>query len=88
MLASTLRQNLTISYLQRPQKSKKRKSTGPKTMLSENAVYAMEKRKIWKSSLGPIFSEKNMMMPFSSIYKEPSPPDDNAPLTSTTNPSA
>jgi hypothetical protein len=39
-------------------------------MLSENAVYAMEKRKIWKNSLGPIFNEKNMIMPSSSIYQQ------------------
>ncbi|KAI8100175.1 histone acetyltransferases subunit 3-domain-containing protein [Halteromyces radiatus] len=53
----------------RTQKSKKRKTqTTPKSMLSENAVHAMEKRKTWIDALGGIFKDKNMVMPQHSIY--------------------
>ncbi|CAO3589887.1 unnamed protein product [Absidia cylindrospora] len=53
----------------RTQKSKKRKAqTTPKSMLSENAVHAMEKRKTWIDTLGRIFNNNNMVMPQHSIY--------------------
>ncbi|KAF7721188.1 Transcriptional regulator, partial [Apophysomyces ossiformis] len=55
----------------RIQKSKKRKTTSaPRSTLSENAVYAMEKRKMWINNLGRIFNDKNVVMPTRSIYEE------------------
>ncbi|KAI8641698.1 histone acetyltransferases subunit 3-domain-containing protein [Parasitella parasitica] len=69
----TLDSQVEQGYLKRfrPQKSKKRKSAGPKTVLSENAVFAMERRKTWVNALGCIFNDKNMTMPASSIYEQP-----------------
>lgn len=43
-------------------------------MLSENAVFAMDKRKTWINALGAIFKDKNMTMPTMSIY-----PQDESP---------
>ncbi|KAI8986482.1 histone acetyltransferases subunit 3-domain-containing protein [Pilobolus umbonatus] len=55
----------------RTQKSKKRRhNTGIKSTLSENALYAMEKRKTWIDALGNIFKDKNLTMPSKSIYSE------------------
>ncbi|KAI8149614.1 histone acetyltransferases subunit 3-domain-containing protein [Fennellomyces sp. T-0311] len=54
----------------RIQKSKKRKATAPKAMLSENAVNAMDKRRTWINGLGPIFKDKNIIMPSKSIYRD------------------
>ncbi|KAI7880414.1 hypothetical protein K492DRAFT_147147 [Lichtheimia hyalospora FSU 10163] len=54
----------------RVQKSKKRKATAPRAVLSENTVNAMEKRRTWKSELGPLFEDKNMTMPNKSIYND------------------
>ncbi|KAL0073302.1 histone acetyltransferases subunit 3-domain-containing protein [Phycomyces blakesleeanus] len=57
----------------RTQKSKKRKAgSTPKATLSENAVYAMEKRRKWTTALGPIFGKKNCVMPTVSIYEDQS----------------
>ncbi|KAG2212270.1 hypothetical protein INT47_001629 [Mucor saturninus] len=73
----TLDSQVEQGYMKRfrLQKSKKRKSAGPKTVLSENAVFAMDKRKTWINALGAIFKDKNMTMPTSSIYpKDESPP--------------
>ncbi|KAI9020660.1 histone acetyltransferases subunit 3-domain-containing protein [Phycomyces nitens] len=57
----------------RTQKSKKRKAgSTPKSTLSENAVYAMEKRRKWTTALGPIFNKKNCVMPTVSIYEDQS----------------
>ncbi|CEP08162.1 hypothetical protein [Parasitella parasitica] len=69
----TLDSQVEQGYLKRfrPQKSKKRKSAGPKAVLSENAVFAMERRKTWINALGCIFKDKNMTMPTSSIYEQP-----------------
>lgn len=39
-------------------------------MLSENAVFAMDKRKTWINALGGIFKDKNMIMPTTSIYTQ------------------
>ncbi|KAI8329044.1 histone acetyltransferases subunit 3-domain-containing protein [Chlamydoabsidia padenii] len=62
----------------RTQKSKKRKAqTTPKSMLSENAVLAMDKRKTWIDALGGVFKDKNMILPQHSIY-------DNEPESSST----
>lgn len=59
--------------LQRTQKSKKRKTpttaTASSSKLSENAVYAMNKRKAWIDALDGIFQDKNMIMPTQSIYE-------------------
>lgn len=52
------------------QKSKKRKATAPRAVLSENTVNAMEKRRTWKNELGPLFEDKNMTMPTKSIYND------------------
>ncbi|KAI9250910.1 histone acetyltransferases subunit 3-domain-containing protein [Phascolomyces articulosus] len=54
----------------RIQKSKKRKATAPRAMLSENAVNAMDKRRTWINGLGPIFKDKNLIMPSKSIYRD------------------
>ncbi|KAL0095905.1 histone acetyltransferases subunit 3-domain-containing protein [Phycomyces blakesleeanus] len=56
----------------RTQKSKKRKmaSSSRPSCLSENAVYAMEKRRTWINALGGIFKDKNLIMPTKSIYEE------------------
>ncbi|KAI7861651.1 histone acetyltransferases subunit 3-domain-containing protein [Spinellus fusiger] len=57
----------------RTQKSKKRKMNASRpSSLSENAVYAMEKRRTWINALEGIFKDKNLVMPAHSIY-EPSP---------------
>ncbi|KAI7903698.1 histone acetyltransferases subunit 3-domain-containing protein [Cokeromyces recurvatus] len=74
----TLDSQVEQGYLKRfrPQKSKKRKSTGPKATLSENTLYVMEKRKTWINALSHIFKDKNMTMPSSSIY-DLLPEDDN-----------
>ncbi|KAI9361317.1 histone acetyltransferases subunit 3-domain-containing protein [Pilaira anomala] len=68
----TLDSQVEQGYMKRfrLQKSKKRKTTGPKTMLSENAVFAMDKRKTWINALGGIFKDKNMIMPTTSIYTQ------------------
>lgn len=68
----TLDSHVEQGYLKRfrPQKSKKRKSNGPKTVLSENAVFAMDKRRTWIQALGAIFKDKNLIMPTSSIYEQ------------------
>ncbi|KAL7321234.1 Transcriptional regulator, variant 2 [Mucor circinelloides] len=75
----TLDTQVETGYLKRfrPQKSKKRKSTGPKAVLSENAVFAMEKRRTWINALGGIFKDKNMTMPSRSIYEQPSAEENN-----------
>ncbi|KAI8091854.1 histone acetyltransferases subunit 3-domain-containing protein [Thamnidium elegans] len=72
----TLDSQVEQGYMKRfrLQKSKKRKTTGPKTMLSENAVFAMDKRKTWINALGGIFKDKNLIMPTKSIY----PQDENS----------
>ncbi|CAO3642148.1 unnamed protein product [Cunninghamella echinulata] len=59
----------------RTQKSKKRKAQStPKSTLSENAIHAMEKRRMWIEKLGGIFQDKNMIMPKRSIYEtDPDP---------------
>ncbi|CAO3647775.1 unnamed protein product [Cunninghamella blakesleeana] len=59
----------------RTQKSKKRKAqSAPKSTLSENAIHAMEKRRMWIEKLGGIFQDKNMVMPTRSIYEtDPDP---------------
>ncbi|KAL1926714.1 hypothetical protein VTP01DRAFT_5609 [Rhizomucor pusillus] len=63
-------------------KSKKRKSgSAPRATLSENAVSAMEKRKTWVNSLGPIFQDKNMVMPSKSIYSTDEDMESNADNT-------
>ncbi|KAI9497599.1 histone acetyltransferases subunit 3-domain-containing protein [Zychaea mexicana] len=61
----------------RIQKSKKRKATAPKAMLSENAVNAMDKRRTWINGLGPIFKDKNIVMPSKSIYRDDFDDDEN-----------
>ncbi|KAI8975763.1 histone acetyltransferases subunit 3-domain-containing protein [Mycotypha africana] len=68
----TLDNQVEQGYLKRfrPQKSKKRKGNGPKPTLSENTIYAMEKRKTWVDALGGIFCDKNMNMPQQSIYTD------------------
>ncbi|KAI8350373.1 histone acetyltransferases subunit 3-domain-containing protein [Blakeslea trispora] len=68
----TLDSQVEQGYIKRfrPQKSKKRKTNGPKATLSENTLYAMEKRKTWIGALGGIFKDKNMTMPKTSIYEE------------------
>ncbi|KAI8376236.1 histone acetyltransferases subunit 3-domain-containing protein [Radiomyces spectabilis] len=64
----------------RIQKSKKRKSTSaPKTTLSENAIYAMEKRKTWINALEGIFKDKNLVMPTRSIYETDGEEEDPSP---------
>jgi hypothetical protein len=67
----TLDSQVEQGYLKRfrPQKAKKRKTTGPRPALSENTVHAMEKRKTWIDALGSIFKDKNMNMPQTSIYE-------------------
>ncbi|KAG0173592.1 Transcriptional regulator [Apophysomyces sp. BC1015] len=58
----------------RNQKAKKRKTTaGPRSTLSENAVSAMVKRKTWVDALGGIFEDKDLSMPATSIYEDPTP---------------
>lgn len=42
----------------------------PKTALSDNALYAMEKRRTWINSIGAIFKDRNLVMPQTSIYEE------------------
>ncbi|KAI8084359.1 histone acetyltransferases subunit 3-domain-containing protein [Gilbertella persicaria] len=66
----TLDSQVEQGYIKRfrPQKSKKRKANGPKATLSENTLYAMEKRKTWTEALGDIFKDKNMTQPQESIY--------------------
>ncbi|CAO3634320.1 unnamed protein product [Mucor fragilis] len=75
----TLDTQVETGYLKRfrPQKSKKRKSAGPKAVLSENTVFAMEKRKTWVKALGGIFIDKNMTMPSRSIYEQPPTEENN-----------
>ncbi|KAG1173315.1 hypothetical protein G6F70_005260 [Rhizopus microsporus] len=72
----TLDNQVEQGYIKRfrNQKSKKRKATsGQKSTLSENAIYAMEKRRTWINALGEIFKDKNLVMPSKSIYSpEPS----------------
>ncbi|KAI9486127.1 MAG: histone acetyltransferases subunit 3-domain-containing protein [Benjaminiella poitrasii] len=82
----TLDSQVEQGYLKRfrPQKSKKRKTTGPKAMLSENTLYVMEKRKTWIDALGHIFKDKNMAMPSSSIYDPLSDEDEEHNETITT----
>jgi len=42
----------------------------PKTALSDNALYAMEKRRTWINSIGAIFKDRDLVMPQTSIYEE------------------
>ncbi|KAI9031030.1 histone acetyltransferases subunit 3-domain-containing protein [Phycomyces nitens] len=71
----TLDTQVETCYIKRfrTQKSKKRKmaSSSRPSCLSENAVYAMEKRRTWINALGGIFKDKNLIMPTKSIYEEP-----------------
>ncbi|ORX58751.1 hypothetical protein DM01DRAFT_1333370 [Hesseltinella vesiculosa] len=68
----------------RTQKSKKRKGPAvPRTALSENAIHAMEKRKMWIDKLGPIFKDMNMTLPQHSIYDTDTDPTPG-PSSSTT----
>ncbi|ORY92105.1 histone acetyltransferases subunit 3-domain-containing protein [Syncephalastrum racemosum] len=56
----------------RVQKSKKRKATSaPRSTLSEHTVAAMEKRAMWVSHVGKMFTQKNRVMPETSIYDIP-----------------
>ncbi|KAG1453256.1 hypothetical protein G6F56_007618 [Rhizopus delemar] len=73
----TLDSQVEQGYIKRfrNQKSKKRKvPTGQKSTLSENAVYAMEKRMAWIDALGGIFEDKNQTMPSKSIYSSDTSP--------------
>ncbi|KAI8066441.1 histone acetyltransferases subunit 3-domain-containing protein [Gongronella butleri] len=73
----------------RTQKSKKRKGpVAPKTALSENAVHAMEKRKMWIEKLGPIFKNMNMVLPKHSIYDTDTDHANSATPTTIATPSA
>lgn len=65
------------------QKSKKRKATAPRAVLSENTVNAMEKRRTWKTELGPLFEDKNMTMPTKSIYNDEDDDEETTPATDT-----
>ncbi|KAH8556646.1 histone acetyltransferases subunit 3-domain-containing protein [Umbelopsis sp. PMI_123] len=57
---------------QRFQKSKKKTvPVLPKTALSDNALYAMEKRRTWINSIGAIFKDRSLVMPKTSIYEDP-----------------
>ena len=66
------------SQIQRIQKSKKRKATAPRAVLSENAVNAMDKRRTWINGLGPIFKDKNLIMPSKSIFRDDFNEDDSS----------
>ncbi|KAI7879792.1 hypothetical protein K492DRAFT_130956 [Lichtheimia hyalospora FSU 10163] len=61
------------SYMKRfrVQKAKKRKSgSSTKAGLSENTVAAMEKRNMFIKELGPLFVDKNLVLPSNSIYDD------------------
>ncbi|KAG2188326.1 hypothetical protein INT44_001079 [Umbelopsis vinacea] len=62
------------SYFKRYQRFQKSKKKAvpvlPKTALSDNALYAMEKRRTWINSIGEIFKDRDMVMPKTSIYEE------------------
>ncbi|KAI7859667.1 histone acetyltransferases subunit 3-domain-containing protein [Circinella umbellata] len=69
----------------RIQKSKKRKATAPRAVLSENAVNAMEKRRTWIDGLGPIFKDKNLIMPSKSIFRDDFDEDDDSGMNDDNN---